>query len=115
MSTFSLACHIGISKTKFRFPAVFLRKQNAGDKIGTNSDVTPVFALRSKATGPKGKIVHSLSECLSCSVCFFGSANDPANIAMRVGIITLLVILLGVLGLFAKFFLTIKKRSKLIS
>ncbi len=56
-----------------------------------------------------------MNTLLACSVCFFGSANDPANIAMRVGIITLLVILLGVLGLFTKFFLAIKKRSKLIS
>ena len=51
---------------------------------------------------------------LACSVCFWGSAKDPANIALRMGIITLLVVLLGILGLFAKFFLTIKKRSKLI-
>ena len=32
---------------------------NAGDQIGANSDVTPVSALRSKATGPEGKIVRA--------------------------------------------------------
>ncbi len=69
--------HIGISKAKFRFPAVFLRKQSAGDKIGTNSDVTPVLALRSKATGPEGKIVHERSECLSCE--HFGFEPSPID------------------------------------
>ncbi len=44
-------------KNEIPIPCCFLTKTNAGDKIGTDSDVTPVLALRSKATGPGGKIV----------------------------------------------------------
>ena len=51
---------------------------------------------------------------LACSICFYGSPNSTANIALRAGVLALLIILLGVLTIFAKFFLNIRKRAKLM-
>ncbi len=49
----------------------------------------------------------------ACSVCFGGASSDPVNIGLRNGVIFLLGIVLLVLALFAKFFIGIRKRSKL--
>ena len=49
----------------------------------------------------------------ACSVCFFGSSEDPMNAGLRAGILCMLVALVLVLGLFIKFFLSVRKRSKL--
>jgi len=50
----------------------------------------------------------------ACSVCFFGAKDDPMNVSLRASIVCMLIILAVVLGLFAKFFLGVRKRSKLI-
>lgn len=57
-------------------------------------------------------ILSSAKLASACSVCFFGDPTEKANIALRNGILALLVVLLGVLTLFIKFFLGIAKRSK---
>ena len=62
-----------------------------------------------------GAVLTSAQMGYACSMCFFGSPKDPANIALRGGVLTLLFILLGVLGGFIKFFLDIRKRSKLLT
>jgi len=51
----------------------------------------------------------------ACSVCFFNAPDDPMNISLRAAIIVMLLLLAFVLGLFAKFFLGIRKRSKLMA
>ena len=51
----------------------------------------------------------------ACSICFYGSAKNSANAALRMGVLTLLVIVLGVLLAFIKFFLNTRKRAHLIS
>ena len=51
----------------------------------------------------------------ACSICFYGSAKSTANIALRAGVLLLLIIVLGVLLAFTKFFLTVRKRSKFIT
>ena len=53
-------------------------------------------------------------EALSCSVCFFGDPQDTANKALRFGILVMLIILLGVLGLVAKFLINFNRRAKLM-
>ncbi|MBI5150307.1 MAG: hypothetical protein HZA28_06020 [Candidatus Omnitrophica bacterium] len=50
----------------------------------------------------------------ACSVCFGGSSQDPANIGLRNGVIFLLAVVLLVLASFARFFLNIRKRTKLM-
>ena len=48
----------------------------------------------------------------ACSVCFYGEPNNSANVALRMGVLTLFGILLGVLALFIKFFLSVRKRAQ---
>jgi len=48
----------------------------------------------------------------ACSVCFYGDPNQSSIIGIRLGILSLLIILLIVMGLFVKFFLNLKKRSQ---
>ena len=50
----------------------------------------------------------------ACSVCVSPVANDPANIALRTSVLTLLAITFIVLISFAKFFWSIRKREKLL-
>ena len=59
-------------------------------------------------------ILLNANNVLACSVCFSGDANDPMNIGLRRGIITLLSVLGFLMILFIKFFLSIKKRSKVL-
>ena len=51
----------------------------------------------------------------ACSVCFAGDPTQKASVALRNSVIFLLAVLLGVLALFAKFFISVAKRSKLTS
>lgn len=55
------------------------------------------------------------SNSWACSVCFYGEADDPMNKGLRAGIIALFVVLVLVLGLLAKFFLGVRKRSILLA
>jgi len=50
----------------------------------------------------------------ACSVCYFGSPQDPMNTSLRVSIIVMLLILVVVLSLFVKFFFSVRKRSKML-
>ena len=53
--------------------------------------------------------------CWACSMCFYGSPKSTANTALRMGVLSLFIILLGVLFAFAKFFLNIRKRARLMT
>ena len=48
----------------------------------------------------------------ACSVCFSNVKNDPMNVALRAAVLCMLFILLLVLMLFVKFFLSVRRRSK---
>ena len=48
---------------------------------------------------------------LACPVCF-GNSNAPMAVAMNMGIIVMLVIVAGVLGGFASFFIYLMRRAK---
>lgn len=51
---------------------------------------------------------------LGCSVCFSPVEGDPMTIALRASVLTLLAVTAVVLVSFAKFFLSIRKREKLL-
>jgi len=51
----------------------------------------------------------------ACSVCFAGDPTQKASVALRNSVIFLLIVLLGVLALFTKFFISVAKRSELTS
>ena len=50
----------------------------------------------------------------ACSVCLSPVENDPANVALRASILCLLAVTFAVLASFAKFFVSIWKREKLL-
>ena len=50
----------------------------------------------------------------ACSVCLSPIENDPANVALRASVLCLLTVTFVVLGSFTKFFLSIRKREKLL-
>ena len=51
---------------------------------------------------------------LACPVCF-GDSNSPLAIATNMGIIAMLVIVAGVLGGFASFFIYLMRRAKRVA
>ena len=51
---------------------------------------------------------------LACPVCF-GQNDSPMAIAMNMGILAMLVVVVGVLGAFASFFIYLMRRAKLIA
>jgi hypothetical protein len=51
---------------------------------------------------------------LACPVCF-GDANSPLAIATNMGIIAMLVVVAGVLGAFASFFIYLMRRAKRVA
>ncbi len=50
---------------------------------------------------------------LACSVCFSGTPNNSMTFGLRMGVLALLVVLLGVLASFAKFFIAVRNRAQL--
>ena len=70
--------------------------------LNRNAILTIIFALFTLVA----------QNAVACSMCFFGSPNNKANIALRVGVLTLLIIVVAVLATFAKFFLDIRKRTQ---
>jgi hypothetical protein len=48
---------------------------------------------------------------LACPVCF-GDANSPLTIATNMGIIAMLVVVAGMIGAFATFFIYLNRRAK---
>jgi hypothetical protein len=51
---------------------------------------------------------------LACPVCF-GNSDSPMAIAMNMGIIVMLVVVAGVLGGFASFFIYLMRRAKRVA
>jgi hypothetical protein len=51
---------------------------------------------------------------LACPVCF-GDANSPLTIATNMGIIAMLVIVAGMIGVFASFFIYLNRRAKRVA
>jgi len=51
----------------------------------------------------------------ACAVCFKGDPDDPMNKGLRAGIVLLLVVLAVMLGLFARFFIVLRKRTEITS
>jgi hypothetical protein len=51
---------------------------------------------------------------LACPVCF-GQSDSPMALAMQMGIIAMLVVVAGVLGGFASFFIYLMRRAKLVA
>jgi hypothetical protein len=51
---------------------------------------------------------------LACPVCF-GDSNSPMAIATNTGIISMLVIVAGVLGAFASFFIYLMRRANRVA
>ena len=49
---------------------------------------------------------------LACPVCF-GDNNSPMAVAMNLGIFAMLMVVVGVLGGFASFFIYLMRRAKL--
>lgn len=56
-------------------------------------------------------LLPSVSE--ACSVCLGGDPESPQMVGLRWGILVLLGVLMVILGLLGKFFLSLRKRSKL--
>ena len=59
-------------------------------------------------------ILSAPRAALACPVCF-GDASSPLAIATNMGIIAMLVIVAGVLGGFASFFIYLSRRAKRIA
>ena len=51
---------------------------------------------------------------LACPVCF-GQNDSPMAIAMNMGILAMLIVVAGVLGGFASFFIYLMRRAKLVA
>lgn len=51
---------------------------------------------------------------MACPVCF-GQSDSPMAIATNMGIIAMLVVVAGVLGAFASFFIYLIRRAKLVA
>ena len=51
---------------------------------------------------------------LACPVCF-GDANSPLTIATNMGIVAMLVVVAGMIGAFATFFIYLNRRAKRVA
>jgi hypothetical protein len=51
---------------------------------------------------------------MACPVCF-GQSDSPMAVAMNMGIIAMLVVVAGMLGGFATFFIYLMRRAKLVA
>jgi hypothetical protein len=58
--------------------------------------------------------VAAQREALACPVCF-GDANSPLTIATNMGIIAMLVVVAGMIGAFATFFIYLNRRAKRVA
>jgi hypothetical protein len=59
-------------------------------------------------------LVAAPRSVLACPVCF-GANDSPMAIATNMGIIAMLVVVAGVLGAFASFFIYLMRRAKMIA
>jgi len=61
-----------------------------------------------------GLVLAAPRAALACPVCF-GQSDSPMAIAMNMGIIAMLIVVAGVLGGFASFFIYLMRRAKLVA
>ncbi|PYQ99165.1 MAG: hypothetical protein DMF95_02240 [Acidobacteria bacterium] len=61
-----------------------------------------------------GLLVGAPRAALACPVCF-GQNDSPLAIATNMGIVAMLVVVAGVLGAFASFFIYLMRRGKLVT
>jgi len=54
----------------------------------------------------------AISDAAACESCFSSVRGDPMGVALQASMFTLLICISGVLVLFAKFFLGIRKRER---
>jgi hypothetical protein len=59
-------------------------------------------------------LVAAPPSALACPVCF-GANDSPMAIATNMGIIAMLVVVAGVLGAFASFFIYLMRRAKMVA
>ena len=59
-------------------------------------------------------LVAAPRSALACPVCF-GANDSPMAIATNMGIIAMLVVVAGVLGAFASFFIYLMRRAKMVA
>jgi hypothetical protein len=59
-------------------------------------------------------VVAAPRAALACPVCF-GDANSPLTIATNMGIIAMLVVVAGMIGAFATFFIYLNRRAKKVA
>ena len=59
-------------------------------------------------------VVAAPRAALACPVCF-GDANSPLTIATNMGIIAMLVVVAGMIGAFATFFIYLNRRAKRVA
>ena len=61
-----------------------------------------------------GLAVAAPRAALACPVCF-GDANSPMTIATNMGIIAMLVVVAGMIGAFATFFIYLNRRARRVA
>ena len=54
------------------------------------------------------------AESFACSVCSFGEPGDKSNTALKLSVLTLLIILCGVLAAVIRFLIIFNKRLKML-
>jgi hypothetical protein len=59
-------------------------------------------------------VVAAPRAALACPGCF-GDANSPLTIATNMGIIAMLVVVAGMIGAFASFFIYLNRRAKRVA
>jgi hypothetical protein len=59
-------------------------------------------------------VVAAPRAALACPVCF-GDANSPLAIATNMGIIAMLVVVAGMIGAFATFFIYLNRRARRVA
>ena len=73
-------------------------------------------AAGSSSTGGASTPSQAGCRCaaLACPVCF-GDANSPLTIATNMGIIAMLVVVAGMIGAFASFFIYLNRRARRVA
>ena len=59
-------------------------------------------------------LVAAPRAALACPVCF-GDSNAPMAVAMNMGILAMLIVVAGVLGAFASFFIYLIRRARRVA
>ena len=78
-----------------------------GTKTRRRDRLFRIFALVSL-------VIATPRVALACPVCF-GDANSPLAIATNMGIIAMLVVVVGMIGAFATFFIYLNRRARRVA